>query len=295
MAIQRGETGDGNLMALGGGALATVVAVAIWAMGPVTIESDGVLILFGMVFFGAFLFVSGFSEFQRFQLVRGTPTSKVRSMAMGMVEVEGTTRDAGSLLTSPVTGSDCVFYQYEIEEYKQNGDDRDWVTIDDGMEGTSFYLEDDTGSVLVDPRGADLRIEQDQLVHVDGGESPPPPIQQFIDRNERLDSEDTELDLGVVSLDTGNDRRYKEWFVAPEEHVYVMGEAMDRPSFEGSAQNEENIVITADDDTPWFTVSDSSEKEFVNDLKWNIIGYFGGGGVLMLAGYAILLWAGGYF
>jgi len=296
MAIRRDADGRwGSVVALGAGIVATVIAVVIWFLSPVTIESDGVLILFGMAFFGGFMFVSGFSEYQRFQLVRGTPTSKVRSMAMGMVEIVGQAVDAGELLASPVTGEDCLFYKYKVEEYQQNGDDKDWVTIDEGVEGTSFYVQDDTGSVLVDPRGADLRVEQDQNVHVDGAESPPPPIQQFIDRNTELDSEDTAMELGPVSLDTGNDRRYTEWFVTPGEQVYVMGEAMDRPSFEGSAQNEENIIVTADEDTSWFTISDSSEKEFIGDLKRNLLLYFVGGGLLMFAGYGILLVIGGWF
>lgn len=294
MAIQHsGSTRFGG-REVGVSLVALFIAVVIWWTAPYTLEGESMLVVLGMVGIGAGMFAMGFSEYSRLQLVTSTPTSKVRSMAMGMVEVEGQAVDAGKVLQSPVTGEDCLFYKYEIEEYQQNGDDKDWVTIDEGMEGTSFYVQDDTGAVLVDPRGADLRVEQDEMVHVDGGEAAPPPIQQFIERNKEVDTENEQMDLGPISLDTGNDRRYTEWYVGPGETIYVMGEAMDRPSFEGSAQNEDNIVVTSDEDTPWFTVADRSEKEFTGKLKRNLLLYFGGGGLLGLGGYVVLLGFSGY-
>lgn len=296
MAIQRSSDAP-SVWTIGPAAVALLVGAGLWLAAPSPYTGDAIFLVFLLIGGGAYAFASGFTEYQRYQLVIGTPTSKIRSMAMGMVEVEGTALppQGRKLLRSPVTGSECLFYRYEVEEYQQNGDDKDWVTIDEGMEGIAFYVQDDTGYVLVDPRGADLRVDQDELVHVDGGEQPPEPIQAFIERNQRIDAEDTSFDIGGLSLATGNDRRYTEWIVAPDENVYVMGEAMERPQFDGSAQNERNIIISSDEDTPWFTISDSSEKELIDEMQTGLVLRFIGGGLGMLAGYAIILLSSGWF
>ncbi len=231
----------------------------------------------------------GFDEYRRTSLIRNTPTSKVRSMAMGLVEVKGTTKVADESLESPFSGEDCVFYKYEVEEYRRQGKHSRWVTIDSGRNGASFYIDDGTGQVLVDPRGAELEVPADNTIEVEGGEVPPYEVTDFIENAEEVDSEDNSVDLGIAEVDTGNDRRYTEYYVTPGEDVYVFGKAMERPSFEGSSRNEENIVINQDDHTPMFMISDSSEKELVSSLKWRTYGGLIGGTIVSIACFGFLL------
>lgn len=231
----------------------------------------------------------GFREYRKASLIRNTPTSRIRSMAMGLVEVAGTVAQGSNTIESPFTGADCVFYKYQVEEYRRSGKHSRWVTIDTGTNGTSFYVDDGTGKVLVDPRGAELEIPADNTIHVDGGDVPPYEVTEFIEENPEVDSEDESLDLGVAEVDTGNDRRYTEYYVTPGEEVYVFGKAMERPSFQGSARNEENIVVSTDENTPLFMISDSSEKELLSSLKWHTYGAIVGGGVLSIVCFGGML------
>ncbi len=94
------------------------------------------------------------------RLVEDTPTAKIRSAPQGYVELEG----LGKLMDGPpivakLSGLPCVWYRYKIEEYVTNTDNRNqsrWQTIDKGESTETFWLQDDTGRVVVDPEGAEI-------------------------------------------------------------------------------------------------------------------------------------------
>lgn len=273
-----------------------VLVVGVIALGDLPQgedEFETMLLIAAGFIVGVLAIVWGFEEYRKTSLIRNTPTSKVRSMAMGLVEVKGTTKVAEEPLEAPFSGEDCVFYKYMVEEYKHQGKHSRWVTIDEGRNGASFYVDDGTGQVLVDPRGAELEIPADNTIEVDGGEVPPYEVTEFIENNEEVDSEDNSVDLGIAEVDTGNDRRYTEYYVTPGEDIYVFGKAMERPSFQGSSRNEENIVINQDDHTPMFMISDSSEKELVSSLKWKTYGGLIGGAIVSIVCFGLLLAAVG--
>lgn len=65
---------------------------------------------------GITFFVIGFRFRRRSRLIESTPTSTVRSLAVGLVEVTGLAQACGPLLTSPFGGMPCVFYFYKVQE-----------------------------------------------------------------------------------------------------------------------------------------------------------------------------------
>lgn len=93
------------------------------------------------------------------RLIEDTPTAKIRSAPQGYVELEG----LGKMMDGPpiiakLSGLPCVWYRYKIEEYVNTGkgNERHWQTIDKGTSTETFWLQDDTGRVVVDPEGADI-------------------------------------------------------------------------------------------------------------------------------------------
>jgi len=88
------------------------------------------------------------------RMVENTPTSKVRSLSMGMAELSGRARPYYALRTA-YTLTRCIFYISRYYKYQRYGDSSSWRltrTISSGK--LAFYLEDETGKVLIDPRGA---------------------------------------------------------------------------------------------------------------------------------------------
>ncbi|MDQ2052553.1 GIDE domain-containing protein [Natronolimnohabitans sp. A-GB9] len=178
--------------------------------------------------------------------------------ADGPVELEGTASPIDRTISAPLTGTDCLAYEYEVEELQSSGKNSSWNTVDEGVGGVPFRLEDATASVRVEPAGADLALSTEASIEVDGGEPEPEPIKAFLETESDLESENTSLDLRVVEIATGNDRRYHERRLEPGEDAYVFGQSRyDVDARE--TMRDVSAVIEDGPDTPAFVVADATQ------------------------------------
>lgn len=142
------------------------------------------------------------------------------------------------------------------------------------MEYVPFRLADDSGSVLIEPTGADFRLERDAWIDVDGGTEPPKRIARFIEATDAVDCQNTAFDLRVFELKTGKDRRFTERSLVPGEEVHVLGTARYDTTV-SRAPGQVNAAVSIDEaavtDSRWrrvrhalfgdpFLISDSSER-----------------------------------
>lgn len=97
---------------------------------------------------------AGFYFLRLKQRVENTPTSKTRSLAMGLVEVHGWARRKYALV-SPMNQLPCVYYR--LRRYRRDRNNRWRLSSSDDSGHVPFYLEDDTGRVLIDTRRAAVR------------------------------------------------------------------------------------------------------------------------------------------
>ncbi|MEZ4599891.1 MAG: GIDE domain-containing protein [Syntrophotaleaceae bacterium] len=91
--------------------------------------------------------------------VENTPTSRIRSLAMGLVEVQGRARRKFALV-SPMTHLPCVYYRLRRYSRDRRNNWRLTSTTDSGH--VPFYLEDNSGVVTVDPAKASIRTGYSQ-------------------------------------------------------------------------------------------------------------------------------------
>lgn len=106
---------------------------------------------------GPWLFYRGFVAWRIRQLIRSTPTARIRSMAIGFVELNGVV-ERRSRVTGPFSGRECAFW--EVDVATRSGGKRgesEWTVVHRESSGNPFYLRDNTGVALVYPQGADLR------------------------------------------------------------------------------------------------------------------------------------------
>lgn len=98
-----------------------------------------------------------FSRLRRARWVEDTPTSRIRSAAQGLVELQGWA-DAGGheLLISPLAGQPCLWYRFCVEEYRGSGRNRRWQVVEKGQSDRPFVLRDDTGECWIMPDGAEI-------------------------------------------------------------------------------------------------------------------------------------------
>lgn len=109
---------------------------------------------------GLYLFVVGFKMLQRKRLILNTPTSKIRSASLGLVEVNGLAVGPYTL-NAPVTGLPCYFYRTQAWELRKSGKNNEWQQVADESLHVPFYLDDNTGRLLINPQGAELDLHRD--------------------------------------------------------------------------------------------------------------------------------------
>lgn len=91
--------------------------------------------------------------------MENTPTSRSRSVAMGMVEIQGRAVRRYAVV-SPMTHLACVYWR--LQKFRRDRNDQ-WKSVGVSSSGpVPFELEDGTGRITIDPRGASIRCRQRQ-------------------------------------------------------------------------------------------------------------------------------------
>ena len=84
------------------------------------------------------------------------PTSTCRGVFVGRNEVVGQAVPLYQPIVTPFTQTPAVWFSWELERYRSPGDDSEWVTVEKRSTAAPFWIQDDTGRVLIRPRGAEL-------------------------------------------------------------------------------------------------------------------------------------------
>jgi hypothetical protein len=215
------------------------------------------LFLVGLaVIAGYFVFTGGRQLTTVFHILRNDPLP-IRELHghRGPVEIEGqATEGEGGTVTAPFTGSSCLAYTYEVEE--RNG--KSWRTLDEGMGGTDFVVDDGTGRVRVDPTGAEVHLES-HSVGVPAGSELPDRLAAYVDSTAAVDPPDKSVDLLLTEVTVGKQQRFTERRLDGGETVYVYGEASRGPATDWGSSLVDALIGTGDR-TPVFVISDTDER-----------------------------------
>ena len=235
---------------------------------------------------GAGLFWYGFRRMHHCRMIQDTPTSTIRGMAVGIVEINGLAK-SDEYLTAPYSRLSCVYCQYVVKEYRRHHSGKrttySWDTVDSGDMRSRFSVDDDTGEVAVNPEKAEFNVKLKKLFLQRAGGLRS--ILSIFTSGGRSDAtEMQELDPNASSFfswsNSVGDRKYYEYLIAPGEQVYVLGTA----AIDNSAPPR-HVICKGDDD---FLISDRSEAELVSSMQWRVFGSFAAG-VLLIAVAAVVL------
>lgn len=187
-------------------------------------------------FVGIYLFFQGFRLLQRRRLILDTPVSKVRSASLGMVELSGLAAGPYTI-DAPITERDCFYYRTVAWEWKQRGRSKQWVKVAAESMHVPFFLDDNTGKVMVDPRGAELDLHRDfQQEFCDSffstKQEAPPNVFAFLARH---------------GVSTTNKIKVEEFCIKPKNSLFVLGTLDENTSLQLTAQpiqDEEHNTLT---------------------------------------------------
>jgi hypothetical protein len=167
---------------------------------------------------GLYFFFVGFQLLARKRLLLTTPTSRIRSAALGLVEVTGAAAGPYTIST-PITGKPCFLYHTTAWQLR-DGRKQEWEKVAEETLHLPFFIEDSTGRLLVEPFGADLDLHRDfreeyaaSFFSSNLGDVPPR-VSVFLSRQ------------GIVP---GRRLRIEERSIKPEDLLFVAGTLTENP------------------------------------------------------------------
>jgi E3 Ubiquitin ligase len=160
---------------------------------------------------GLAIFHRGFRLLQRKRLILDTPSSRVRSASMGLVEINGLATGPYTM-TAPITGHACYYYRTTIWQLGAEGKKNNWDMVADECMCLPFYLDDNTGRLLVNPQGAEFDVHRD--FHEEFDLSVPQRVTDFLIQHK---------------LDTTRRVRVDEYCIKPKNALFVMGTLTENP------------------------------------------------------------------
>lgn len=249
--------------------------------------TEELLVALFILALGLFLFWVAFRKWREYRLIADTPTSTIRSIAMGIVEVCGTVVPKETLL-SPFSDTPCVFFRYVIEEYRRKVSRNSkgktsvsyrWETIQAGDRYQPFFTKDETGQVWVDPYHAEFNISRSRVFYqrstMAGGFGRLLDAVKSWTSDEKTPLDTSEWELEEITGRSGfrwrtrvGDRRMTEYFLCPEDTVYVLGTAANQ---DGAP---DNVLIRQGENEKTFIISDSSEKALLKSIRNQVIAFF---------------------
>jgi len=244
---------------------------------------------------GAAAFVHGFRSLRLQQLIRDTPTAKVRSLAMGLVELQGAVRSR-SRTCAPFTERECVWWEVELQTLSESNKGlKSWQTVHRERSGHPFYLDDGTGTALVYPQGAEVRAGEVVSEETQGFGVPEPYASYMQSR-----------DLGMRRLWSVGPMRFRERRLDEGLGVFVFGRAEPRAQAVEVSMDEDALQATGTDAVgaghvrdkdgrctavirkgrrdPAFLISDKSEKGMTAEYGFKAFGGLVGGPLLVMFG-----------
>ena len=251
---------------------------------------------------GGFVFFLGFYKWRKYRIIRDTPTSKIRSMAMGVVEIHGSV-EADQLIKTPFSKTECVYYKWEIKEYRRSSSSsgksssNKWVGVGSGEQSVPFFARDETGRALVEPDKAEFIVAYKKVFYQKGKGliGSIKVLSKLVKALKNLDPNDpTSLNIDgddLVPMESGGsvrtvrvgDRKYYEYFIEPDDNLFVLGTAANDSSV------PDNVVIKRGKNEKTFIISDKSERGVLKNLKKLMMVCFIGGGIFVAAGIVMLL------
>ena len=182
---------------------------------------------------GLYFFFVGFQLLARKRLLLTTPASKIRSAALGLVEVTGAAAGPYTI-SAPITGKPCFLYHTTAWQ-QRDGKKQEWEKVADETLHLPFFIDDSTGQLLVEPLGADLDLHRDFREEYAASffssnlDDIPPRVSVFLSR------------YGIVP---GRRLRIEERSIKPEDAPFVAGTLTENPGVQVRPFSPRSVILT---------------------------------------------------
>lgn len=213
-----------------------------------------------------------------------------RVLEPGLQEFEGRAHAIDESVTAPLTGTQSLICEYEIERYDHDDDSSNWETVSSGVDTVPFEVDQGASTVAVDPDGATSLLTEEFRVDTRTTDDLPPRLREYADDNLDLGST---FEIGPIELG-GRRHRFTEERLDGGEEVYVLGPTELNPS--SPPGDSDARLAVAPGERSWrqrllgdqFVVSDTSEGQVTRRQLKSAVGFllfglvFAGGGIAVI-------------
>lgn len=226
-------------------------------------------------------FISGLittiKVFKEKNIIKNVPRSKIRSVAIGLAEIVGTAK-AITMVKTPISKQDCVYYNYVVKQLESNGDHTDnWRTIKTESSTQPFIIQDETGEIEVNPVKADVYLGLRKAYFAS--------LNLF-----KVFSKDAEQkylqnlkEIEVVNghekikfrMSKRGDRKYYEYYLLPGDNTYVLGTVSPK-------DNSDKLFVHKGVNDKYFILGDKNENTVLKRINKKLLIF----GLVLLVGVA---------
>jgi E3 Ubiquitin ligase len=269
-------------------------------------------VVWSVIGFGAgiYLFFRGFVLLRRKRFIENVPPCTIRGASLGLIEVSGKV-DGPYTIIAPLSEEDCFYYQTTA----WTGGDRSWRKAAEESLSTPFFLDDGTGKLMVDARGAQSELEavfSEEYEH-----TVPDYAQHFLNRHGVSSGMPVKLEeyavragqtlfaMGTLRETTPEDSSGSNRFLSAEAAELQREEEIGGVILPGSVATRQKtvpqkqfdvapkVVLGSSTNRPLF-LSARSQRAIVQDLAWRSAFYIWAGPLLTLFCFWYLLSTLGY-
>lgn len=163
----------------------------------------------------------GRAMWRRRWTIADTPTSDAAHVFVGTNEVTGRARPINRPIVAPYSGVEAVWYRSLLEKEVKNNKGSSWHNVGEETSSAPFWIEDDTGRVLIRPDGASVyATDRRRTSHV----GKPDRYDGFSLMRQLAASESGAATSFLPKLDVVR-YRSTEWILKPGDAIYVLGDA----------------------------------------------------------------------
>lgn len=170
---------------------------------------------------GIYAFIRGFFLLRRKRFIQDIPRSTIRGAPLGLVEVTGKAQGPYTII-APLSEEDCFYYRAVIWS---KGERSGWHKRAEESLAAPFFLDDGTGKMMVDPRGADSDL---------------PPL--FCEEYESNAPEHLRHFLSRHAVPSGFPLKLEEYCIRPGDTLFAMGMLRENSGAVGSGHGDAGFL-----------------------------------------------------
>jgi len=213
---------------------------------------------------------------RRARLIRDTTASKAGHVMPGPAKLTGQAVALTETLAAPLSGKPCVHLRFLVEEKRTrshagHGASSSWHTIIDDSQHAPCGLEDETGLIAVDLRGAEIVLHPGKQTKSGTFNSAPEDLERMLKERYGKSS------VGWIFNKT---MRYTESLIEPGDVLFVAGTVEETPGSNACFTVGRSLLI----------ISDRTEDETQSTYRRKaVFSWVGAVLVLVAAGAALVL------